>query len=125
MPIAAYASPPDPQDLQDVDQRLDVVDAGRLAEHASLHGERRLVPRLAALALDRVEQRRLLAADVGAGAPPKLDVEGEPLAHHVVAEEPVATSLRDGVIAGARSRGGTHRGCRCSPGRSPSRSRRS
>ena len=60
----------------------------------ALHRERRLVPRLAALALERVEQRRLLAADVGAGAPPQLDVEREPLAHHVVAEEPVAAGLR-------------------------------
>ena len=65
----------DPQDLQHVDQRLHVVDAGRLAEQPALHRERRLVPRLAALALERVEQRRLLAADVGAGAAPQLDVE--------------------------------------------------
>ena len=73
--------------LEHVHERLDVVDTGRLAEQALLDGERRLVARLAALALDRVEQRGLLAADVRAGAAPQLDVEGEALAHHVVAEE--------------------------------------
>ena len=62
-------------DQQDVDERLDVVDGGRLAEQPDLDRERRLVARLAALALDRLEQRRLLAADVGAGAAPQLDVE--------------------------------------------------
>ena len=64
-------------DRRDVDQRLDVVDDGRLAEQPDLDRERRLVARLAALALDRLEERRLLAADVGAGAAPDLDVEGE------------------------------------------------
>ena len=39
--------------------------------------EGRLVARLAAEALDRVEQRRLFAADVRAGAAPQLDVEAE------------------------------------------------
>ena len=65
------------EDQRDVGQRLDVVDHGRLAEQPDLDRERRLVARLAALALDRLEERRLLAADVGAGAAPELDVEGE------------------------------------------------
>ncbi len=51
-----------------VDERLDVVDDRRLAEQADLDRERRLVARLAAVALDRLEERRLLAADIGAGA---------------------------------------------------------
>ena len=51
-------------------------------------GERRLDARLAAVALDRVEQRRLLAADVGAGAAAHLDVEAHARAQHVVAEQP-------------------------------------
>src|ERR671922_369433 len=83
------------QDLEDVDERLDVVDPGRLAEQAHLHGERRLVPRLPALPLDRVEQRRLLAADVGAGAAAQLHVETEPLAHDVLAEESARVRLLD------------------------------
>ena len=62
-------------DRRDVDQGLDVVDRGRLAEQPDLDRERRLVARLAALALDRFEERGLLAADVGAGAAPELDVE--------------------------------------------------
>ena len=49
--------------------------------------ERRLVARLAAVALDRLEDRRLLAADVRACALADLDVEAEALAEHVVAEE--------------------------------------
>ena len=69
-------------DVEHVDERLDVVDDGRLAEQARLHGERRLVPRLAAEALDRVEERRLFAADVGAGAAAQLDVEAEWRVHH-------------------------------------------
>src|SRR5206468_2984400 len=62
-------------DVQDVDQRLDVVGQRRLAEQTDLHRERRLVPRLAALAFDGVEQRRLLAAYIGARATPNLDLE--------------------------------------------------
>src|SRR5439155_20280817 len=57
-------------DPEDVDQRLDVVDNGRLAEQAALDGKRRLVARLSAIALDRIEQRGLLTADVRARTPP-------------------------------------------------------
>ena len=69
----------------------------RLAEQSRVDRERRLVPRLAAVPLDRVEERRLLAADVGAGAAAKLDVEADAVAHHVVAEEAVHAGLVDGV----------------------------
>src|SRR5207245_7511254 len=79
--------PADTQDLQDVQQGLHVVDAGGLVEQPALDGERRLVARLTALALDGVEEGRLLAADVGARPPPELDVEAEALAHDVVAQE--------------------------------------
>ena len=58
-------------------------------------GERRLVARLAAVALDRLEDRRLLAADVRARALADLDVEAEALAEHVVAEIPAAPRLGD------------------------------
>ena len=64
-------------DRQHVDERLDVVDHRRLPEQALDDRERRLVARLAAVALDRAEDRGLLAADVGAGALAQLDVEGE------------------------------------------------
>ena len=97
MPIRANASPPAEHDLEHVDQALDVVDDGRLAEQADVDRERRLVARLAAVALDRVEQRRLLAADVRAGAHAQLDVEVEPGAHHVVAEQIVRAGLGDRV----------------------------
>ena len=45
--------------------RLDVVDRGRGGVEAGDRGERWLRPRLPALALERLEQRGLLAADVG------------------------------------------------------------
>ena len=89
---------PDPEDLQDVDQGLDVVDRRGPAEDPVRDRERRLVPRLAALALDRVEQGGLLAADVRAGAPAELDVERRPSAHDVLAEEAVVARLRDRVL---------------------------
>ena len=89
--------PSDAQDFRHAEQRLHVVDGRRLAEQAGLRGERRLVPRLRPLALDRVAQGRLLAGDVRAGSPPDLDVEGEALAHDVRTEEPPGTGLLDGV----------------------------
>ena len=49
-------------------ERLGVVDRGRLAVQAEARRERRLEARLALLAFERLEQRGLLAADVGAGA---------------------------------------------------------
>ena len=55
-------------DERDVHQGLDVVDDRRVAEQALDRRERRLEARLAALALERVEQRGLFAADVRAGA---------------------------------------------------------
>src|SRR5689334_22710707 len=48
--------PADPQDLQHAEQCLHVVNRGWLAEQADLSGERRLVARLGALPLDRVDQ---------------------------------------------------------------------
>src|SRR5207248_6645580 len=49
--------------------------------------KRRLVARLAAEALDRVEDGGLLAADVGAPSFADLDVEAGALPHHVAAEQ--------------------------------------
>ena len=56
-------------------QRLDVVDQRRPVVEALDRRERRLQARVAALALERVEQPRLLAADVGAGAAVEHEVE--------------------------------------------------
>src|SRR6201987_379307 len=69
--VAAMALPPVRALLDDVahpPQRLDVADQSRQLEQADLERIRRLVPGQAALALDAFEQRRLFAADVGAGA---------------------------------------------------------
>ena len=63
------------QHLEHVEERLDVVHGGGLPEEADFDGERRLVARLAAVALDRLEERGLLAADVGACADPQFDLE--------------------------------------------------
>jgi hypothetical protein len=49
-------------DAWNVGQGLDVVDDGQLAEEAGVHGERRLVARLAALPFDRLEECGFLAA---------------------------------------------------------------
>ena len=55
--------------------RLDVVHRGRRGIQPGDGGERRLRPRLAALALERLEERRLLAADVRARA--AVDDDGD------------------------------------------------
>src|SRR6185503_17583857 len=49
-------------------ESLDIVDERRQAEQADLERIRRLVPRQAALAFKTLEQRGLLAADIGASA---------------------------------------------------------
>src|SRR6266571_5037550 len=55
-------------DVRNVRQRLDVVDDGRFAEEAGMNGEWRLVARLAAITLDRIEDGRFLTADVRGAA---------------------------------------------------------
>ena len=75
-----------PQDERDVHQRLDVVDQRRALVEALDGRERRLQARVAALALERVEQRGLLAADVGAGAAVHDEVERVVGAEDVLAE---------------------------------------
>ena len=74
-----------PHDVGHHRDALDVVDRGRAAIEAHVGRERRLQPRLALLALEAFEQRRLLAADVGAGA--VMDVEVEVVAVDVVLAE--------------------------------------
>ncbi len=77
VPIDLNHSAPFGQDAATAGERLDVVDDGRLADEPGVHRERRPVARLAAVAFERFDERRLLAADVGAGAHPDLDVEIE------------------------------------------------
>src|SRR5258706_560819 len=52
-----------------------VVDGGRLAVQAEARRERRLEPRQALFAFGRLEQRRFLAADVGAVAVVRVELE--------------------------------------------------
>src|SRR6266851_4940189 len=62
-------------DVAHPEDGLDVVDQGRPAEEADLTRKRRLVARQTALALDALEHRRFLAADIGAGAAPEMDLD--------------------------------------------------
>ncbi len=81
-------------DPGDVGHGLDVVDHGGLAVEADGGGEERgLDAREAALALERLEQRRLLAADVGAGAGVHDDVEREARVEDVAAHRAVGVGL--------------------------------
>ena len=90
VPIAANQSAPVEHDRRHVGQGLDVVDDGRLAPEPRDGREGRPRPRHAAPALDRGDQRRLLAADEGAGALLDLEVEAEAGAEDVVAEQAAA-----------------------------------
>ena len=63
------------QDVGHLGDGLDIVDGGRAAVEAHIGRERRLQPRLALLALEAFQQRRFLAADIGAGAVMHDDVE--------------------------------------------------
>src|SRR5439155_8890355 len=65
------------EDVPDAGERLDVVDDGRLAEGALDSRERRLNPRPGALAFERFNQSRLLAADVRSGPAVRIDVQAE------------------------------------------------
>ncbi len=85
-------------DVRGVHQRLDVVDQRRAAVEALDGRERRLQARVAALALERVEQRRLLAADVGAGAAVDDDADVDAGAEDVVAEVAGGVGLGDGGV---------------------------
>ena len=74
---------------------LDVVDGGRAAVDAGAGRERRLQARLALLALQALQQRRLFAADVSAGA--VVDVEVEvPAVDVVLADQLGVIGLVDG-----------------------------
>ena len=77
VPMPAHQAPPCTRDVRRRAVGLDVVDRGRLAEVAALDRKRRADARRAALAFERFDQRRFLAADIGAGADVDVDVEIE------------------------------------------------
>ena len=85
-------------DRGDVVPGLDVVDVGRLAPQALLGREGRARPGPPRLALERGDERRLLAAHEGARALHELEVEREPPAEDVVAEDAVGAGLVDRVL---------------------------
>ena len=63
------------QDERHGGEREHVVDHGRLAEQALVRRQRRLGAHDAALAFEALQQRRFLAAHVGAGADADLEIE--------------------------------------------------
>ena len=76
---------------------LDVVQQRRPPPCALHSGEWGTGSRLGALAFERLEQRRLLAADVGAVAAVEPDVEWVVLAHRLGARVALGPSLFDGL----------------------------
>src|SRR5690606_1658631 len=63
-----------PDDLRYPVEGLDIVHESGSVEDADLRHVRRPVAREAALAFDRFDHCRLFAADIGAGAPPEVDL---------------------------------------------------
>src|SRR5271165_4066318 len=71
----------------------DIVDDGRFAEQTRDRRQRRLGAHLSALALEALEQRGLLPADIGACAEPRLEIEGVGRAEDAATEEPARPRL--------------------------------
>src|SRR5271169_288218 len=84
-----------PHDVGHLRDGLDIIDGGRAAIEAHIGRERRLQPRLAFFAFETFQKRRLLAADIRAGAVMHDDVE-IPTVDIVLADELGVTSLLDG-----------------------------
>ena len=87
-PSLAYSSPPIRRIVGHRAERLDVVDQRRPLVEALVGREGGLQARVAALALQRVEQAGLLAADVRAGAAVDDHREGGVGAEDLLAHEP-------------------------------------
>src|SRR5437588_1881408 len=85
-------------DVGQVAEGLDVVHHRRLAVEALDRGEGRLEPRLAAPALEGVDERGLLAADVGAGAAVDDDVATEVGAEDALADIALGARLLDAAL---------------------------
>ena len=84
-------------DPRHVGEGLDVVDVRRLAPEAGHGRVRRARARHAALALDARDERRLLAADEGAGAELEVQIELPARAEAVGAQEAVRLRVRHGL----------------------------
>src|SRR6266404_6208033 len=85
---------------------LDVVHDRRAhveTEHRREVG--RLDPRIRALAFERFNQARFLAADVGAGAAVDVNLDVEPGAEHVAPEEISLSRILDGALENLRALG--------------------
>src|SRR5690606_36615891 len=87
-----------PQDGRRNGNGLDIVDRGRTAVEAARRREGRLEARLALLAFETFEQRRLFAADIGAGAAMQIDVVVEPRSAGVAADQAGLVRLVDRVL---------------------------
>mmetsp|Transcript_9730 Transcript_9730/g.39603 ORF Transcript_9730/g.39603 Transcript_9730/m.39603 type:complete len:528 (-) Transcript_9730:20-1603(-) len=77
---------------------LDVGHRRRAAEDADVRRERRLEPRLALLALERLDERRLLAADVRPRAAVQVDVVVVARPARVLAEQARRVGLVDRLV---------------------------
>ncbi len=84
------------QDGRRDSDRFDVVHRGRAAIEAGAGRERRLQPRHALLALEALQQRGLLAADIGTGAAMDVEVEVPARSAGVLAEQAGVVGLLDG-----------------------------
>ncbi len=91
-PVAAVAD-----DRRDVGVRLDVVDERRPVPQAGHRRIRRPRRRCSASALDRGDERRLLAAHEGPGAEPHIDLEGELRVQHRGAQVTLSGRVADGL----------------------------
>src|SRR5262249_54126676 len=72
-PLGVEPVPAALQDAPDPEGGLDVVDERRPPEEPDLGRKRWLVPGVAALPLDALQHRRLLAADISPRAPSQVD----------------------------------------------------
>src|SRR6476661_2698820 len=86
------------EDRRDDRDALDIVDRSRTAVEAGTGRERRLEARLALLALQAFEHRRLFAADVGARATVHEQVEVIARAAGVLADQTSLISLGNGAL---------------------------
>ena len=93
------------QDRRHHGDGLDIVDRGRTPVEADHGRERRLQPRLALLALQALDEGRLLAADVGPGTAMQVELEVIARAAGVLAEQAGIVGLVDRRLAAPRLRG--------------------
>ena len=96
VPIAANQSRAVADDRPGVGERLDVVDQRRIAPEARLRRVGGPRAGRAPPALDRGDQRGLLAADEGAGADAQVDAKVERRVEDLAAQQPQLPGLPDG-----------------------------